>query len=200
MRKNQLFTALLSLICLSAKAQPEKGTTFIGLGVTTEKAYSAINSSFMVPKVGYFINKHWVVGTSLFVGGRVQADAFAYNVGIRPFARYYFAGKNAPADKKLFWFIEANTGVNRLASKEFGGIYEYSYNYINCGLGGGVNYYVTPDVSIEALIRLDANNNVNGQGRFENNFYNVPNSYSIKPVAEIGVNFNIRGRKKSQIE
>lgn len=195
MKKNLLVTAVLSIICLSAKAQPEKGDTFIGFGVTTERSFIAMPSTFIVPKVGYFVNKHFAVGSSLFLSGKARTDFLTYNVGIRPFARYYFSGSKKKDNKKAFWFIEANAGINRFASIGLKKTYQYSYHYVNYGLAGGVNYYITPDISVEALLRLDVNSNVSGRSNVEDYSYRVPQSYAIKPVAEFGVNFNLKGKK-----
>lgn len=202
MKKNLLVTAVLSIVSLSAIAQPEKGNTFIGLGITNMSPAPqglgdvTLNRKFIVPKVGYYLNKHVAIGTSLFFTGSILPDkSLSYNVGIRPFVRYYFLGNRQKENKKAFWFLEANAGMNRSAYKNFSYNYASHDNYLNYGLAAGVSYFVTPDISIEALLRVDAY-----QGTHNENNDNLRSSFSIQPMGEIGVNFNLRGRKKSKKE
>lgn len=197
MKKNLLVTAALSIVCLSVHAQPEKGNTFIGIGITAERTHHNMNSSFLVPKMGYFVNKHVAIGSSLFISAKIQPELFIYEVGLQPFARYYFFGNKRKENKRTFWFVEASTGFNRFSSKSLSPQSEHSYNYINYGIAGGFTYYLTPDVSIEGLLRFDGNKPMNGVRYVESRTFDFPNANFLKIAAEIGINFTLKGRKKS---
>ncbi len=201
MKKNLLFTAALSIASLSAFAQPEKGNTFIGLGITNFAPQPirlndfTLNRKFFVPKAGHFITDNIAVGASLFASGSILDDySYSYNVGLRPFVRYYFTGNKQKEHKRAFWFIEANAGVNRneYRSDNYNNRYLAFDNYINYGLAVGVNYFITPNISIEALLRVDAYQSTRVGPNYSHS------NFSIEPMGEIGVNFNLSGRKKAR--
>lgn len=84
----------------------------------------------------------------------------AFNIGISPFARYYFN------TNKVSPFVEGKVGFSHVAStyKETVGTPSKNSNqYLTGGLGVGIAYFITPTIGLEAILsydilRLDLNN------------------------------------------
>lgn len=156
MRNATLTLILLVLVGQVAQAQLKKGDWMLGLrGNLASSSQSILRhngfSTSFSPEFGYMLNGRWMVGGSLrfssynYSGG----DYLISNFGATPFVRYYFLQKD-----KWAAFAHANAQFGR-----YDGQYTYNdsiYNWSNSGnalalqAAIGVNYFVAPNVSVEA--------------------------------------------------
>lgn len=108
------------------------------------------------PKVAYFIKDNLAVGGYVNLGFRGAKDAattFTYNVGA--LGRYYLSPGEKGVDNLLKhgrWFLEANAGIGGDSTSKGGA----SSNGLNFGFGPGYAYFLTPNISLEGLLKYDA--------------------------------------------
>ena len=156
-----LFRPICSLFCLfillsEAYAQTEKGNILLGgnagMSFYSEQNENVFNAS-LSPRIGFFVANRFAVGASLPLGLNTSKNYESWNIGIGPFARYYFgSGKIMP-------LIEAEVSLNRFRSRyrELGGnTITNTYNMRNIGVGLGLAYFLTPAIGLEGILSYDA--------------------------------------------
>ena len=167
--KKVLFSAVALLAFGFANAQEEKsnggfskGDVFVtgALTLGSEKTGDVKSSSFEIaPQVGYFLTENIAIGGKLGyksdkaenAGGDTQDDA-GFTVGA--FGRYYFTPAN-----QFSLFAQLGLDYSSMEDK----LADAKYNVIDAGLGAGLNYFVSPNFSIEAGVAvLGYNTNDNG--------------------------------------
>ena len=193
MKKLLLLTSVIPFLSTSvAFAQPEKGSILLGAGIGMGVSPDVgLPRNQIIPKAAYFFTDNFAVGGLLKLSGYYFPDNnLSYIAGVSSFARYYFTGNKAKDKKRMYWFIEVNAGINKYNYENLYLNNSYSNKYLNYGIGGGFNYYITPELSIETMLRIDRNNYLNrtdGIGR----------RYSLQPAMEIGINYLLKSKKRN---
>lgn len=77
-----------------------------------------------------------------------QGTATGYGVGA--FGRYYVSKKEVDILRHTRLFIEANAGIEGTNAANGGG----STNGLGLGIGPGLAYFVSPNISLEALLKF----------------------------------------------
>lgn len=194
MKKLLLLASVIPFLSTSvAFAQPEKGSILLGAGIGMGVApVVGLPRNQIIPKAAYFFTDNFAVGALFKLSGYYfPNNNLSYNAGVSSFARYYFTGKRAREDKRMYWFIEVNAGIN---SYSYDNLYlknnDYSNRYLNYGAGGGFNYHVTPEFSIEAMLRIDRHNYLNRTD-------GIGMRSSFHPAMEIGINYLLKSKKRN---
>jgi hypothetical protein len=138
----KLLVALLLIAGTQGFAQIEKGTMLAGGAFSLQTTKN--NSRFSLnPNIGYFVAKNLAVGAALSVNFAKQGAIKTTELGIGPYARYYF-GKS---DTKPFVVAEASYLT---ASNKTAGI-KNSSTGVGYLLGGGFAAFVSDMVAIEGI-------------------------------------------------
>lgn len=159
MKKKYLTLALISLVfSTAAVAQTQKGNLMVGsditnLGLNFQKNSTTFNFN-LDPKLAYFIQDDLALGGYVNFGLSTTKGAGSdVSYGIGALARYYVRDKNVQKlefSKRARFFLEANAG--------FGGTNPASgasTNGLQLGIGPGLAYFITPNVSLEGLLKYD---------------------------------------------
>lgn len=151
---------LATAFCLTgivSKAQTEKGNYLIGgtigsIGGTFQGGGSEFNFN-LSPKAAWFVQDRLAIGGQVGLGLRSIKDGgttVSYSIG--PLARYYFTKSEVgELVKKTTFFAEANAGLGGRNVSSGGG----STNGFEAGIGPGLAYFVTENVALEALAKLN---------------------------------------------
>ena len=186
--KKVLLSAVALLAFGFANAQEEekgnggfaKGDVFVSGAVTLGSAKTGdfkANAFEIAPKVGYFVTENIAVGASVgfqsLKWDNGAADATNSGLGLGAFGRYYFT----PADKfSLFAELGFDyTSYDEEFDAEKGIVHGGSFESkeIGLGLGSGMNYFVSPNFSIEAgvaVLGYSSNDNGGNGADKTNNF------------------------------
>lgn len=154
--KKVLLAAAFGIFGL-ANAQIQKGNWMVGGSVANMQFTNNLNLT-LNPKAGYFVADRFVVGAGvdLSVSKTKGSSDVATNWGIAPFARYYFTSTEIDSMlKNGAFFAEGSAG--------FGGNNTNSgssTNGVNLGLGAGYAYFITPNVSLEGMLKLSTTTGV----------------------------------------
>jgi len=146
-----LFGGLFTLgIQTTSQAQLQKGNLMVGANLMDLNVSFGDKSQFsmdIVPKLGYFIQDNIAIGGQVGLHYETTKDAgnsFRYEVGA--FGRYYFSpAEVSPLLKHGRFFGEANLGIGGDNSAAVG---------LSFGVGPGYSYFITPNVGLEALLKL----------------------------------------------
>lgn len=143
-----------------ANAQIQEGNWMVGgnlmgaeFGLNSGKGY---NFS-IAPKGAYFFDDNKAIGGYVdlgFSGAKGAPTTFTYNVGA--LGRYYVAPGEHGVDNLLKqgrWFLEGNVGIGGATISKGGS----SANGLNFGFGPGYAYFLTPNISLEGLLKYNAN-------------------------------------------
>lgn len=189
--------AILTFPVLSSTAQTQKGSLMLGGSVLDAYAGSAPGSggtTFGLTaniKGGYFVADRFAIGVGLQGGVALNGFSRMTTYGVQPFARYYFGRDSVVRNgslvmKKLRFFGEADIGY-RYSAYRFNGVELSSNSGMSFGLGGGMNYFIAPGISLEATLKM----------RGYNGFNNLNTSY--RPEFGIGLNIFLPRRSKKII-
>ncbi len=201
--KKVLLSAVALLAFGFANAQEEekgnggfaKGDVFVSGAVTFGSSKTGdfkANAFEIAPKVGYFVTENIAVGASVgfqslkFDNG--AADATNSGLGLGAFGRYYFT----PADKfSLFAELGFDyTSFDEEFDAETGTVYAGSFESkeIGLGLGAGMNYFVSPNFSIEAGVAVlgYSSNDNGGNGADKTNTFSFGGDWR---AVTFGVNY-----------
>lgn len=133
-----------------AQAQLQKGNIMVGANLMDLNAAFGDQSQFnlnITPKAGYFIKDNLAIGANVglhYVTTKGNGNSFRYEVGA--FGRYYFSPSEVePLLKHGRFFGEANVGIGGDNNAAVG----FSF-----GVGPGYSYFITPNVGLEALVKL----------------------------------------------
>lgn len=141
MRK--IFLAIfLSGIFITANAQTDKGDWMVGgrIDINTGDNSTHIGIS---PNGAYFILKNVGVGGNLMIDHNKSGSNKVTDIGIGPFARYYFGSAKARP------LVQA--GFSFLSSKVKGPTFSSTNTGSNIFLGGGVAVFINDNVTIEII-------------------------------------------------
>jgi outer membrane protein len=194
--KKVLLSAVALLAFGFANAQEEKanegfakGDIFVTGAFTlgSEKTGDVKSSSFEIaPQVGFFLTENIAIGGKLGyasmkaenAGGDTQDEA-GFTVGA--FGRYYFT----PASK---FSLFAQLGLD-YSSMEDKLATDYTEAELGLGLGAGMNYFVSPNFSIEAgvaVLGYSSNDNGGGSGVDKTNNFSFGGDWR---AVTFGVNY-----------
>ena len=149
MKKNYL----LLLLLFSAHflfAQTDNGDFLVGgnLGFRTNKNSSNFT---LTPNVGYFFAKNFAAGGSITLNFQKQGIVHTTNIGLGPFARYYFGQSNfRPFLHGGLGFLSSSykTGASKTTTNGF---------YTTLGIGGAA--FINQSVAFEGLAAYDHTKN-----------------------------------------
>lgn len=141
-----------------AQAQLQKGNILIGadlMGMSADfqKGNTTFNLSIN-PKVAWFIQDNIAVGGLVELGLSTRKGYTAINYGIGALGRYYIADKQTQLLKQSSFFLEGNVGINGLNTKVDGSD-NVSTNGLGIGFGPGIAYFITPNISLEGLLKYN---------------------------------------------
>lgn len=168
----KLFLAGAVALFGMANAQLQEGNWMVGSDIANMKFNNGTNIQ-LNPKAAYFIKNRWAVGAEVNLGITKAngSSTTQTNWGITPFTRYYFSDNevNSMLNNGTF-FAEGSVG--------FGGRNSSSGNTTNgalLGVGAGYAYFITPNVSVEGLLKYEGlvgggNNNATGDIGFRVGF------------------------------
>lgn len=189
--RNYLFLLSLCLLSWSARAQTERGSKLLGLaaGNFTYTDLSGPDydlTGSLYPSVGWFVADRLALGTELrfsyersrsgylSVDGPIVRTSRVWGLGLAPFVRYYLVDASK---HKLFGQAsgEYTRYLQRNTTEEVGRrTYGNSFGYDGSGwfAGVGYNYFVSPNVALEARAgyRRDRQNSfigIGGQGSLD---------------------------------
>lgn len=146
------FSLVLGLTVYSqrANAQLQEGNLMVGANLMNLDASFGDRSQFsmdITPKLGYFIKDNLVIGGQValhYVTTKHLGSSYRYEVGA--FGRYYFSPSEvAPLLNHGRFFGEANLGIGGDNNAPIG---------LSFGLGPGYSYFITPNIGLEALVKL----------------------------------------------
>jgi hypothetical protein len=151
---NLIFLSTVLLGCGSLQAQLQKGNVLVGGDITSMDLTLNSSKAFTInidPKAAWFIKDNLAVGAYVNFGlstAKGQGTSTTYGVGA--LARYYFSSKQVDILKSTRFFVEANAGIEGSNAAQGGG----STNGLGLGIGPGIAYFVSPNVSLEALLKF----------------------------------------------
>jgi hypothetical protein len=163
MKKIKQFTCIAAIavvlgISQNAQAQLQKGNLMIGTGIANLNFgfQKGANVHFELnPQVGYFIKDNIVVGGLLNLGVDYQKSR-GTNVtyGLNAFGRYYISDPTMVLLNHARFFGEASAGINGSNTKAEGKD-AITTNGFGIGIGPGIAYFITPNISLEALAKYN---------------------------------------------
>ncbi len=169
MKKIQLLLiSFLLLTCHLSMAQLAKGNIQIGgtVGFDIQFVENGDNlfSLMLNPSVASFINDNVAVGGTLGLSYLKSGDFSTSVLNVLPLARYYLPG---PTESTAF-FAEAKAGL-AIVSVDLGAADE-SESALQFAIGPGIAYFISDDVSIDALLAF---NRIGGDIDQSNLLFNV---------------------------
>lgn len=148
--KKILLAGAFALFGLS-NAQIQEGNWMVGGQVANMQFTNGVNVN-LTPQVGYFVKDNWAIGAKvgLNVYSPKGASGTQTNWDLGAFTRYYL-GKNDVNTilKNGRFFGEGTVG--------FGGVNSSvasSTNGIQLGIGAGYAYFITKNVSLDAVLKF----------------------------------------------
>lgn len=127
-----------------AHAQTDKGDWMMGGSLSLNTAKKATEFSF-TPNVGHFFGQNFAAGAEMIISFSKLGDIHTSELGIGPFARYYFALKE-PVFKP---FVHGAFKVNSVRTKFEGTSETETGTGFILGLGGA--YFINDNVAIDGL-------------------------------------------------
>lgn len=188
-----LATVIPILSTTAANAQPRKGDWLVGANIAGLSGYvdPGVNSHFdvhIVPSAGYFLTNRLAIGTGIGLGYHANSKKIhGFNYGVSPFLRYYFSKKEGMELKRAYLFTDVSAGYNGFTQKNKVNNTKITGNLLNAGAGLGLAYFITQNVSIEGLFKVNYSTGING---INSNFA------QFRPSLGIGFNIYLPGRKK----
>ncbi|HEY9262433.1 outer membrane beta-barrel protein [Chitinophaga sp.] len=161
MKRFRLLTLALSAILFgsAANAQIQKGNIMVGGTLSNfQLDFQKDNTKFgmdITPKVGWFIKDGLAVGGYVDVGlTTAKASGTQTTYGVGAFGRYFIEDKNVRKlefSKRTRFFLEANAGFGG-SSDSYTSV---STTGLDLGVGPGIAYFITPNVSLEGLLKYN---------------------------------------------
>lgn len=158
--KKLLITSAVALIGITANAQLQKGNIMVGgeLAAANFGLNEGAGYRFEItPQAAFFVQDNWAVGPYVrlgFAGAKGSDTQFNYGVGA--LSRYYFSPGEQGIDNLLRhgrFFVEGNAGIGGQNASNGGD----SANGLDLGIGPGYTYFVTPDIGLDASVKLNGN-------------------------------------------
>ena len=159
--KKVLLSALLVGFVSVLNAQTQKNDWMVGGNFRLNTADNSTEISF-TPNAGLFVVDNLAVGANVSFSYEKNVNNKYTTFGVGPFARYYFTTESQavrPIVHGSFNYISRKTTVNNITSTN---------NGTNYFLGGGAAAFISPTVSIDALMGYNHSkfSNSDGNGGF----------------------------------
>ncbi|WP_316823505.1 hypothetical protein [Pedobacter gandavensis] len=173
MKNLAITTALLSISILTAQAQTEKGTSFIGgaFKFNTDKTENNDQRTYsytLSPKAGHFISNNFAIGTNLSIGYAKNKhynlpgnDVIPYDngnlsLGVAPFARHYLMITERFRFFSEFQlsFTTVKNKANMVTTHNSSDKPYYRNNYYAADLKPGLAFFPTKKLAIEMSFPL----------------------------------------------
>lgn len=157
MKKVYLSLVALLGISVAANAQLEKGNVLVGgdianFSIGLEKG--AVTNINLLPKAAWFVNNNFAVGAYVNFGLITAKDQGSIvNYGIGPLARYYVNDPKVNILNHGRFFVEGTAGIGGVSVSDGGG----NTNGLDLGIGPGYAYFITPNIGLETLLKLNGN-------------------------------------------
>ena len=194
MKKLLLLIAFFSAITANvAHSQPRKGDWMVGANITGINGYvdPGISHSFnfhFAPTAGYFFGNRLAAGTSISLGyNQNSLLGHGWSYGMSPFLRYFFAPKEGMELKKAYVFTEVSVGYSGFMQKDKINSRKITGNLLNAGAGLGLTYFITNNVSVEGIFKV---NYYSGTTRL------ITGLAQFQPSLGIGFQIYLQRRKK----
>ncbi|NSL90239.1 outer membrane beta-barrel protein [Chitinophaga solisilvae] len=156
---------LLTLVALglmlgsTVNAQIQKGNIMIGADLSNFNVdFQKNNTKFsmgITPKVGWFIKDGLAVGGYVnFILNTAKGAGTQTTYGVGAFGRYFVEDKNVRKlefSKRTRFFLEANAGFGGSSNS----VGSTSTTGLDLGVGPGIAYFITPNVSLEGLLKYN---------------------------------------------
>lgn len=149
--KKVLLAGAFALFGLS-NAQIQEGNWMVGGQVANMQFTNGVNIN-LTPQVGYFVKDNWAVGAqvglNVYSPKGVSETQTNWDLGV--FTRYYFGNNEVNSILKNGRFFGEGTvgfgGVNSSSAS--------STNGIQLGIGAGYAYFITKNVSLDAILKFN---------------------------------------------
>lgn len=140
------------------QAQLQKGNLLIGadlMGMSADfqKGNTTFNLSIN-PKVAWFIQDNIAIGGMVDLGLSTRKGYTAISYGVSALGRYYISDKQVQLLKQSRFFLEGNVGISGQNTKVDGSD-NVSTNGLGIGFGPGIAYFITPNISLEGLLKYN---------------------------------------------
>jgi len=155
MKKASLLSVVAVLLCLNViKAQIQQGNVLVGgdiagfnLGLNKD-GYFNMNIN---PKAAWFVKDNMAIGAYVKFGLTTYKGAgTTTNYGVGALGRYYINDPKINVLRHARFFGEANVGIEGDNYSKGG-----STNGLGIGVGPGLAYFITPNISLETLLKYD---------------------------------------------
>ncbi|WP_127124456.1 outer membrane beta-barrel protein [Pseudoflavitalea rhizosphaerae] len=150
--------SFMALITNQAHAQLQKGNILIGADLMGMSAdFQSGNTTFNLsihPKVAWFIQDNIAVGGMVDLGLSTRKGYTAISYGVSALGRYYISDPKTQLLKQSRFFLEGNVGISGQNTKVDGSD-NVSTNGLGIGFGPGIAYFITPNISLEGLLKYN---------------------------------------------
>lgn len=135
-----------------SNAQIQKDNWMVGGQVTNMKFTNGFNVA-LTPQLGYFVMDNWAiggqVGLNIFSPKGNSATQTNWNLGV--FTRYYLGDNQVDSIlKNGRFFAQGEVGFGGSNSNTGS-----STNGVDLGIGAGYSYFITRNVSLDALLKFN---------------------------------------------
>ena len=150
--------SFMALATNQAHAQLQKGNILIGADLMGMSAdFQSGNTTFNLaihPKVAWFIQDNIAIGGMVNLGLTTGDGFTTFSYGVSALGRYYIADKQVQLLKQSRFFLEGNVGISGQNTKVDGSD-NVSTNGLGIGFGPGIAYFITPNISLEGLLKYN---------------------------------------------
>ncbi|NML21951.1 porin family protein [Pseudoflavitalea sp. G-6-1-2] len=148
----------MALSANRAQAQLQKGNILIGanlmgMSLDFQKDNNTFNLSIN-PKAAWFVEDNLAIGGMVDLGLRTNKGSTTFTYGVGVLGRYYLADKQVQLLKQSRFFLEGNVGISGNNVHIKGGS-DANTNGLGIGFGPGVAYFLTPNISLEGLLKYN---------------------------------------------
>lgn len=147
-----IFSAALTLMVSTAKAQIQQGNFLVGADIAHFKLSLNEGGLFDIslsPKLAFFFRNNVALGAYIDFSLLTAKDAGSnIDYGIGGLGRYYFSAADVEVIKHSRLFFEGTVGINGTnpASGE-------NTNGLGLSIGPGLAYFITPNIGLEGLVK-----------------------------------------------
>lgn len=157
--KGLLFTlSLLVIWNTTSNAQIQEGNLMVGVNIVDiDLGFQKDNTHFglgISPQIGYFIEDNFVLGAEVKVALNSFKNSFSIDYGLSAFSRYYLGDPRTVLLKHSRFFLEGDAGI---AGRNFKttGKPSTTTNGLGLGVGGGIAYFISPNIGLEASLKYN---------------------------------------------
>lgn len=178
--KKLWFAGLTLLGTMSANAQTQEGNWMVG-GAVGRLEFTSPFQMDLNPSVAHFVKDNWAIGARANLNLNAGHGTTTLNWSVGPYTRYYFGDREiaSPLDNGSFFahldmgFGGRNSATTNTNTNQT--IKTNTTNGVAYGLGAGYSYFVTNNVSLDAMLRLEG----------------VMGKDQARPAASLNVGFQI---------